>query len=581
MSNTSSSKNFITKLMGRNGDLDFGGSALAIFNNRIVVGMYETSSAEGYMDYRGVVYLYGDPNDPQSGRSYSLLAKLTASDGKANDYFGVSAAMNEDIIVVGASASGSSVPGAVYVFRFIHQGSNISISEMAKLTALDGGANDYFGTSISMHGNYILVGASGAVRNDGVAVGSAYLFGNLSNDTNNPEWTQLQKFQPDDLTAEDAFGIDVAMDDNIAVIATADDNANAAYVFAPDYYNETLLSNWSLVTKLTGSTGVYLGSPVAVAGSWIVAGASEADSVFVFTKTSSSSWTQVTRLVATDGGVDDSFGSSLTISKDASTIVVGSSFYDFNSSLTDSGAAYMFQKSNSTTTVTWTQVGKFIAGGQDSYDYVGSTVAMEGDIIVVGAPGDESYRGAVYVLDVKLGFSSLTPVTPNATTAPTVVQVVPNDSSGFSPGVIVGIFAIIVVGGIAALIVILKHRIKIQREAREQQHQEEGMNASNHILPVPPPPSLGNLSYTVTADDGTPRMADVVFVPQGQSNCSGALEADAVCMPHDHSIRSGTLEAEAFLDPMTAAASQATAASNSNTKFLNEDQEMPVQSPGP
>jgi hypothetical protein len=90
---------FIGKLTASNGETNewFGSlNAVSISNNRIVVGAY------GYNNGTGAAYLFGDPNDPQSGRKYSQLAILTASDGEIGDYLGVSVDIDGDTIVVGA-----------------------------------------------------------------------------------------------------------------------------------------------------------------------------------------------------------------------------------------------------------------------------------------------------------------------------------------------------------------------------------------------------------------------------------------------------------------------------------------------
>jgi hypothetical protein len=440
----------IAKLTASNGGIGdwFGGyNQVSISNNRIVVG------ADGYDSRKGAVYLFGDSRNPQSGRSYSQLAFLTAIDGESGDWFGNSVAMDGDMIVVGAIYAANST-GAAYVYQIITDENNnfVSISQLAKLTPSNGVSNDEFGSSVAIRGKYILVGAERVDKNDFVAVGSAYLFGNLSNDPNSPEWTELQQFQPNDLTEYDHFGYSVAMDENIAVIGTYDLDANAAYVFAPvdSSSSSSLSTSWTLTAKLTGSTNSYFGYSVAVTGNWIVVGAphddsntngSNAGAVFVFTKTSSSStWTQMTQLLASDGAADDWFGRSVSISKDASTIVVGAYYVNFNSNITDSGAAYMFRNINSTTTTTtttstveWTQMGKFVAADRNTNDNLGSSIAMENNIVVVGAWGDDSDTGSVYVVDT--GFASSTPATtaPPTTAQPTTVPTTVPTSTPVTP----------------------------------------------------------------------------------------------------------------------------------------------------
>jgi hypothetical protein len=316
------------------------------------------------------------------------------------------------------------IGGAVYVFQVLD---GITISQVAKLTASNGMNGDVFGYSVTIHGKYILVGAHGV---DSFA-GSAYLFGNPSDDPNTPQWTQLVQIQPDDLTAYHSFGVSVTMDDDIAIIGTSDPEENAAYVFVPitiDDSSSSLSMSWTQTAKLTIASEL-LGCSVSVAGNWIVVGApsddsrngSDAGAVLVFTKlTSSSLWTQMARLLAADGSAMNLFGYSVSISRDASTIVVGAIFGDFSANLTETGAAYLFHITNSTMTTTseWTQVGKFMAPDREIGDGLGHSVAIENNIVVVGAGGDDSFTGSVYVLDTDLSPSPTTAPT-QATTTPT------------------------------------------------------------------------------------------------------------------------------------------------------------------
>jgi hypothetical protein len=310
--------------------------------------------------------------------------------------------------------------GAVYVYK-INENANgniNSIAEVTKLTASGGKTDDSFGWSVAVYGKFILVGSYGVEKGTIGNAGAAYLFVNLSTDPNSPQWTLLSKFQPSELIEDALFGYSVAMDDNIAVIGTSNSNADSAYVFAP--VDPSLLSSaWTQIAKLTGPTNSWLGRSVAVAGSWIVVGAmfddnakgNNAGAAYVYSKTSSSlsPWTQMKQLTATDGKPDDYFGSSVAISKDASTIVVGARFGD-SSDIPNSGAAYLFRTTSSTTTTTtveWIQIGKFVAEFRATNDQVGSSRAIEDNVVVVGAMGDDSNKGSAYVIDT--GFPKASP----------------------------------------------------------------------------------------------------------------------------------------------------------------------------
>jgi hypothetical protein len=117
------------------------------------------------------------------------------------------------------------------------------------------------------------------------------------------------------------------------------------------------------------------------------------------------------QMSAADGAEYDVLGTSVSIAKDASTIVVGASGVDFNTNITNSGAAYLFQIINSTTTTTtteveWTQVGKFVAADRGAAGGLGQSIVIENNIVVVGAGGVDSTSGltdagSVYMLDTE------------------------------------------------------------------------------------------------------------------------------------------------------------------------------------
>jgi hypothetical protein len=102
------------------------------------------------------------------------------------------------------------------------------------------------------------------------------------------------------------------------------------------------------------------------------------------------------------------------MTKDASTIVVAVDGVD---SL--SGAMYLFQMTNSMTTTKWTQMGKFVAADRDIDDSLGSSIAIKNNIVVVGAWGDDFYKGSVYIHDTGFSSSSTTAPIPVATPEPT------------------------------------------------------------------------------------------------------------------------------------------------------------------
>ena len=103
------------------------------------------------------------------------LAKLTAADAAAGDFFGHSVAIDGDTVVVGARGE-NNVTEAAYVFRTTDGGA--SYGQVAKLTAADAAAGDFFGVSVAIDGSTVVVGASQWLS---AGSGSAYVFEEDSN----------------------------------------------------------------------------------------------------------------------------------------------------------------------------------------------------------------------------------------------------------------------------------------------------------------------------------------------------------------------------------------------------------------
>ena len=165
-------------------------------------------------------------------------AKLTASDGAGEDYFGRSVSVDEDTVVVGAWGDDDNGPdsGSAYVFVKPSTGW-ASASESAKLTASDGAGNDWFGISVSVEGDIVVVGAWGDDDSGGRSArsGSAYVFVEPA-----AGWaaaTEAAKLTASDGAGSDYFGWSVSVEgDSVVVGAYRDDDSGSssgsAYAFA-------------------------------------------------------------------------------------------------------------------------------------------------------------------------------------------------------------------------------------------------------------------------------------------------------------------------------------------------------------
>ena len=263
------------------------GISVAVHGNTIVVGAHQDDDATNG-DNSGSTYVF---TKPESGgwADATETAKLTASDAAANDEFGISVAAHGETVVVGAHQNDAddqdNNEGAAYVFIKPGSGGWVDANETAKLTASDGAADDEFGISVAVNDDEDTV-AVGAHKYD-VGVGSdkkadagaAYVFTKPVNG-----WatsTSTANLIASDAARGDEFGISVAVDDDddtIVVGAYLDDdngdNSGSAYVFTRDS------NGWSQKTKLTGPSrgkGYWLGHSVAVVGNTVIAGADKSN----------------------------------------------------------------------------------------------------------------------------------------------------------------------------------------------------------------------------------------------------------------------------------------------------------------
>ena len=117
----------------------------------------------------------------------SQETQLAASDGAADDWFGYSVAISGDTAVVGApwhDVGGNADQGSAYVF--VRNGGTWSLQ--AQLFASNGGADDWFGISVAISGDTIVVGANQDDVGANVNQGSAYVFARSGSTWNEQVW---------------------------------------------------------------------------------------------------------------------------------------------------------------------------------------------------------------------------------------------------------------------------------------------------------------------------------------------------------------------------------------------------------
>ena len=231
---------------------DFFGFSVSISGDDAIVGARWDDDAG---DRSGSAYIF-----VRGGEIWTEQAKLTASDAAAEDEFGYSVSISGDYAIVGAYADDDAGANSGSAYIFVHDGQ--SWTEEAKLTAGDAAHGDIFGWSVSMSGDYAIVGGTSQ---------RAYIF-----IRDGQSWTEQARLTAGDAAGDDQFGESVSISGNYAIVGDegADDdrgfNAGAAYIFVRDG------QNWTEQARLTAGDatgGDEFGISVSISGDYAIVGA--------------------------------------------------------------------------------------------------------------------------------------------------------------------------------------------------------------------------------------------------------------------------------------------------------------------
>lgn len=455
------------------GPEDRFGCSVAVSGDTAIVGAFlEDSNATGVNGNgnndlaanAGAAYVF-----VRNGTAWTQQAYLKASNTAANDQFGFSVAISGDIAVVGANLedsastgvngvqSDNSVTSSGAAYVFVRSGT--TWTQQAYLKASNTGANDFFGASVAVSGEVIAVGAhledSAATGIDGDGTnnaatdsGAVYAF-----ERQGSTWVPMGYIKASNTGASDQFGSSVALSMGTLVVGASNEdsnalgvngnqlndgagNAGAAYVFVRSG------ATWIQQAYLKASnTGLFdeFGHDVAISGDTILVGARQEDSgatgvngdqasnsvgdsgaAYVFVR-NGGTWQQQAYLKASNTGVNDQFGFSVSIS--GNSAVVGAVAEDsnatgingdgINNASIGAGSAYVFVRSGTV----WSQSAYLKASNTGGNDQFGHSVAISGDIVFVSALGEASSAtgingnqlnnsipnaGAAYVFDLDL-----------------------------------------------------------------------------------------------------------------------------------------------------------------------------------
>jgi len=382
----------IAKLTATDG-VDYAkfGDAVAIDGDYILIGAYKDDTN---VTGSGSAYLYKKYSDTH----ITLVAKIQPTMPEASAYFGYAVAIEDDYIVIGAykDDTAGTDAGSVYLFS---KDANDTVTQLSKFQADDAEGGDYFGYSLGISGSYITVGAYKEDTSYSNA-GSAYVY-TIGTDSSIAQLAKLQSNIPEENAY---FGKSVAIaDDYIAIGAYREDtqasDAGSAYIFKRN--SDSNISQLATLQADDVAADADFGRSIAIEDDYIVVGAygdnDDTGSAYVFKRNDDTSFTQIAKLEAEDGSVDDRFGRSVAM--DGNYIVVGA--YEDDVSYTDEGSAYIFEKESDDT---FSQIKKMQAYDAEEDDFFANSVAISGNDIIIGTPekniNSVSEAGAAYLISL-------------------------------------------------------------------------------------------------------------------------------------------------------------------------------------
>ena len=275
----------------------FFGKAVSMSGDYLIVGAPQNDDLSGTSSSDSICAAYIFKKE---GEAWSEIQKLVASDGDTTDRFGYSVSISDQYAVIGAPRK-DYTKGAAYIFKR----NGVFWIEQQKISASDGVQQDYFGVSVSISGENVLVSS----------FYSAYIF--RRERTN---WIEYQKLIADGTDSLDFFGFSSSLSNDVAIVGAPgdDDSTGSAFIFRLDG------NNWFEEQKLIISDDTshgFAGWSVSIFGDYAILGSPfdndfgiYSGSAYIFNR-NISGWTEQYKLIASDSTPLDLFGWSVSISE--------------------------------------------------------------------------------------------------------------------------------------------------------------------------------------------------------------------------------------------------------------------------
>jgi hypothetical protein len=314
---------------------------------------------------------------------------VTSPGMEKDDLFGASVSMSGDYAIIGAperKVGANEAQGMAYIF--VRNSSGWSVQAILKDDAGDG--YDYYGRRVSISGDYAVVGVENKDISSKANQGCAYVYYRSGS-----SWNLQATLTAGDGAAGDQFGGSVGISGSYIIIGASDKKVGTNLFQGKAYIFNRVGTAWNEQSEIIAEDGAaqeYFGGEVSISGNYAVVGVrnktvnnqSYAGQAYVYYRRPGlpglpGIWLLQAVLVADDGASGDGFGSSVAISGDF--IIVGAPNKTISGNI-NFGQAYIFGR----TVAGWQQQSKLLPNDGTMGNWFGSSIAISGDYAVVASP---------------------------------------------------------------------------------------------------------------------------------------------------------------------------------------------------
>jgi FG-GAP repeat len=373
---------------------DYFGYVVSVDGNYAAIGAHQEDDDTG--NESGAVYIY----NIVTGALVVTIRNPNQSGISNGDTFGFSVGISGNYVIVGTPWEENAIStnlnsGKAYIYEATTGNLVMTLHDPNEYGTV---SDDQFGTSVAISGLYAVVGAPYEDDASGNSSGKAYVFdiatGTLISTLNNPN--------PYGTSENDLFGFSVDICGNNVIVGAYQENDSSgtksgkAYIF--DATTGALLKTLNNPNPYGTSQNDYFGYSVAISGNYAIVGAYQEDAgsgssssnsgrAYIFNVSTGILTVTLNNPNPYGTSKDDYFGFSVDISSDYA--IVGA-YQEDDASGTQSGKAYIFETLTGSLVKTLNNPNPY---GTSKDDYFGSSVAISGQVALVGAHREDDASG--------------------------------------------------------------------------------------------------------------------------------------------------------------------------------------------